>query len=78
MPATFKMSDQGWAYIFVVTGCSMVIVCHHFSISADIGAGLIGAGINAFTSTEKQLNVARANTVNQVNEVPTEKKEAIA
>ena len=65
-----KLTDQTWAFIFVVTGCVMAIVCHHFSIAADIGAGIIGAGINAFTSTTKQqFNVDHAGTVNQTSDV---------
>ena len=47
------MTDQIWAYIYLVTGCVMVIIAHHLNIDNAIGAGIIGAGINAFTATQK-------------------------
>ncbi len=53
MPTTKFMTDQIWAYIYLVTGCVMVIIAHHLNIDNAIGAGIIGAGINAFTATQK-------------------------
>jgi hypothetical protein len=56
------MSDQLWAWIFVATGCVMAIVCHHVGIAADIGAGIIGAGINALTKAEARKNEPQEKT----------------
>ena len=50
---TIKPSDQTWAWIFVLTGMCMVLVSRHFGIPTDIGAGIIGAGIQAFTASAK-------------------------
>lgn len=64
----FKLTDQSWAWVFVLTGCFMVMASHHFNIATDIGAGIIGAGIQAFTSsTKSQTNV------NSVVDSPTVK-----
>lgn len=48
-----KLSDQAWSYIFLLTGCAMILICKHFSITEDVGAGIVGAGINAYTATQK-------------------------
>lgn len=71
-----KMSDQLWAYIFMVTGCAMAIICHKFQIAADIGSMIIGAGVNAFTKaeTKQTMNVDHIGTVTQTNESQPEKK----
>lgn len=58
----FKPSDQTWAWIFVLTGMCMVLVSKHFGIATDIGAGVIGAGIQAYTASAK----AQTNVVNSV------------
>jgi hypothetical protein len=50
------MSDQLWAWIMVVTGVLTTLVCHHVGIAAEIGAGICGAGINAFTKAELKKN----------------------
>jgi len=48
-----KITDQMWSYLVVVTGCVMIIVCHHFGITEAVGAGIVGAGIQAFTAQTK-------------------------
>lgn len=71
------MSDQLWAWVFVMTGCVMAIVCHHFGIAADIGAGIIGAGINALTKAEthkQTMNVQRIDSITQNEVQPDQKK----
>jgi len=44
------MTDQVWSYIVLVTGCIMIIVARHFGVTEDVGAGIVGAGIQAFTA----------------------------
>ena len=46
---TYKPSDQAWSWFFVFTGVLTILVCKHFGIPTDIGAGIIGAGLQAFT-----------------------------
>lgn len=62
-----KLTDQAWSFLFVATGCVMAVTCYKHGWAAEIGSGIVGAGINAFTSTVKQQqNVDHANTVNQM------------
>jgi hypothetical protein len=70
--SNFKLSDQSWAYVFVVSGCVMAIVCHKFQIAADIGSMIIGAGVNAFNKaeTKQTMNVDHIGTVTQTNDAP--------
>lgn len=49
----YKPSDQTWSWVFVITGITMVLVSHHVGVPTDIGAGIIGAGIQAFTASSK-------------------------
>jgi hypothetical protein len=52
------INDQMWSWIFVLTGVTTVIVLNHFRLSTDIGAGIIGAGLQAYTAGAKsQTNV---------------------
>jgi hypothetical protein len=53
----FKPSDQTWAWIFVFTGICMVFISKHYGIATDIGAGIIGAGIQAYTASAKPKEV---------------------
>lgn len=67
-----RLTDQAWSFIFVATGCLMATACYKHGWAAEIGSGIVGAGINAFTSTVKQQqHVDNATTVNQISEVPT-------
>ena len=43
------LSIQAWSWIYVLTGCVMVLAAHWLGVPTDIGAGIIGAGIGAFT-----------------------------
>jgi hypothetical protein len=71
-----QISIQLWAWVFVVTGCTMVCLAHKMGIPTDIGSGIIGTGLGAFTGVLKQLqNVDHANTVNQITS--PEKKETL-
>jgi len=58
--------------VFVLTGCAMVLAAHHFGVPTDIGAGIIGAGINAFTQMTRQNNLVDHGTLN----VNDQKKES--
>lgn len=63
-----KLPDQFWAYLFVTTGLLAAIFCYKHGWAAEIGSGIVGAGINAFTSTVKQQqHVDKADTVNQIS-----------
>lgn len=47
---TFKPSDQSWAYLYVITGAAMIILFKHFGIDGSLGAGVLGAGLQAYTT----------------------------
>jgi hypothetical protein len=65
-PAWPPITDQLWAWFFVVTGILTVASAHFLNYPTDIGAGIIGAGLNAFNSATKQTaNVDHANNVTQ-------------
>jgi hypothetical protein len=51
----YKPSDQTWAYLFVLTGAFMVLTFKHFGIDTNLAAGVIGAGLQAYTAGEKTL-----------------------
>jgi hypothetical protein len=48
------ITDQTWAFLLILAGCGMVLLCKHFGIVDDIGSGIIGAGTMAFTNGVKQ------------------------
>ena len=48
-----KPSDQSWAYIFVLTGAVMVLVFKHFGVDTNLAAGVIGAGLQAYSADYK-------------------------
>lgn len=50
---TYKPSDQTWAYVFVVTGAAMVLIFKHFGIDTNLAAGVIGAGLQAYSAEIK-------------------------
>jgi hypothetical protein len=60
MNKPIDITDQTWAFLLIVTGCAMVVLCKHFGIVDDIGSGIIGAGTMAFTNGVRQ---AHENTV---------------
>lgn len=47
------LSDQLWSWIFVLSGAAMVLVFKHFGVDTGIAAGVIGAGLQSFTSAAK-------------------------
>lgn len=49
-----KPSDQSWAYIFVLTGAAMVLTFKHFGIDTNLAAGVIGAGLQAYSAESKR------------------------
>jgi hypothetical protein len=49
----FGITDQMWSYIVLITGCVMIVLCRHMGITEDVGAGIVGAGIQAFTAQQK-------------------------
>jgi len=65
------LSIQAWSWIYVLTGCAMVLAAHWLGVPTDIGAGIIGAGIGAFTQITRLTNVDHSN----VN-IDSQKKEA--
>lgn len=53
-----SLSDQSWSWLFVVTGGLMVLIFKHFGVDTGIAAGVIGAGLQSFTSSYKnQTNI---------------------
>jgi hypothetical protein len=56
-PSSFAMSDQLWAFLYLIVGCSMVIATKHLGITSDVGMTIIGAGIQAFTAQQKGRQV---------------------
>lgn len=50
------ITDQTWAFLLILAGCAMVLLCKHFGIVDDIGSGIIGAGTMAFTNGVKQTH----------------------
>lgn len=60
-----ELSIQAWSWIYVLTGCAMVLAAKWLGVPTDIGAGIIGAGIGAFTQITRQSNqVDHVNTMN--------------
>jgi hypothetical protein len=67
------LSIQAWSWVYVITGCAMVLAAHWLGVPTDIGAGIIGAGIGAFTQiTHLNSKVEHATNVN-VNSDPQKK-----
>jgi hypothetical protein len=59
------LSIQAWSWIYVLTGCAMVLAAHWLGVPTDIGAGIIGAGIGAFTQITRLSNtVDHVGTMN--------------
>lgn len=68
------LSIQAWSWIYVLTGCAMVLAAHWLGVPTDIGAGIIGAGIGAFTQITRMNNtVDHVTTMNVSPE--TQKKD---
>lgn len=44
------IGSQPWAFALVVIGIITIIVSHKNGIDIGIGSGIIGAGVNMFTS----------------------------
>lgn len=69
------LSIQAWSWIYVLTGCTMVLAAHWLGVPTDIGAGIIGAGIGAFTQITRLNNtVDHVNTMNVTSESTDQKK----
>ncbi len=49
-----SINSQVWAFLVLIVGCAAVISFHKSGIDIGIGAGIIGAGVNMFTSSLKQ------------------------
>lgn len=45
-----SLSPQGWAFLILIIGVCAAILFNRAGIAVDIAAGIIGAGINMFTS----------------------------
>jgi hypothetical protein len=68
-----RMSDQAWAFLFVITGCLMALLCRHFGITETLGATIVGGGLNALTKAEtnrQTVNVDHVDKVSQLSEAP--------
>ena len=48
-----SINPQVWAFVLVVIGCTSVVVFHKNGIDIGIAAGIIGAGVQMFTSSSK-------------------------
>jgi hypothetical protein len=48
----YGITDQMWSYVILLTGCAMIIICHHLGLTDAVGAGIVGAGIQAFTAQQ--------------------------
>ena len=49
-----SINSQVWAFLVVLVGCAAVISFHKAGIDVGIAAGIIGAGVNMFTTSLKQ------------------------
>lgn len=47
------INAQVWAFLIVLIGCAAVLSFHKAGVDIGIAAGIIGAGVNMFTSTTK-------------------------
>ena len=54
------ITDQMWSFLYLLTGCTMIIISRHFNVSDDVGAGIVGAGIQAFTAQQKAYAVQKS------------------
>ena len=55
------VTDQAWSFLYLLTGCVMILACKHFGVSDEVGAGIVGAGIQAFTAQQKSYAVQSPN-----------------
>lgn len=49
-----SINSQVWAFLVVLVGCAAAISFHKAGIDIGIAAGIIGAGVNMFTSSLRQ------------------------
>jgi hypothetical protein len=63
------MSDQAWAFLFVLAGCLMALIGRHFGIAETLGATIVGGGLNALTKAENRqtVNVDHVDKVSQLS-----------
>ena len=54
MTTLYKPSDQAWSWFFVITCMCMVLIFEHFGVDTNLASGVIGAGLQAYTSTSKK------------------------
>lgn len=47
------INPQVWAFLILVTGCGSVLIFHRNGIDIGIAAGIIGAGVQMFTTNSK-------------------------
>ena len=50
-----SINSQVWAFLVIVTGGGFVLGFHKAGIAIDIAAGVIGAGVQMFTSSNKNV-----------------------
>ena len=48
-----SINPQVWAFLILLTGCASVLVFHRNGIDIGIAAGIIGAGVQMFTTNSK-------------------------
>jgi hypothetical protein len=48
-----SINPQVWAFLILLTGCVAVLTFHKAGIDIGIAAGIIGAGVQMFTSSGK-------------------------
>ena len=68
------LGSQAWAFIMVITGVVTIVICHKSGIEIGIGSGVIGAGVNMFTSQASKSTLQTSGdhpaTLTQTTEAP--------
>lgn len=44
-----SLSDQPWALVVIVVGCTMTLLAKQYGVSSDIATTIVGAGIGILT-----------------------------
>jgi hypothetical protein len=52
---SMHISDQAWAFLFVLIGCAVALLCRHYGMTETLGATIVGGGLNALTKAEYRV-----------------------
>jgi len=66
-----SISPQVWAFLILLTGCAAVLTFHKSGIDIGIAAGIIGAGVQMFTSSSKAQDHSSGNAQDHLQNPPT-------